>query len=99
MAVSVTAQPPPELLKCAPFRLLWPSFWAGKLSYNEMSMLTASDSATGYHGAFNLGELMGLHGLMSLIPLILMWVAAGAIWMTVDRAAKQRTRLVSAQGA
>ena len=36
---------------------------------------------------------MGLHGLMSLIPLILVWVAAGAIWMRMDRAAKQRTGL------
>ena len=91
MAASVTAQPDPELLKCAPFRVLWPSFWAGKLSYNEMSMLSAADSATGCHGAFNLGELMGLHGLMSLIPLILVWVAGGAIWMRMDRAAKERT--------
>jgi hypothetical protein len=91
MAVSVTSQPPPELLKCAPFRLLWPSFWAGKLSYTQTSMLTAEESATGRHGAFNLGELMGLHGLKSLIPLILVWVAAGAIWMTIDRATKQRT--------
>jgi hypothetical protein len=90
MAVSVISQPP-DRFSCALFQLLWPSFWAGKLSYTQKPMLTATESATVHYGAFNLGELMGMHGLMSLIPLILVWVAAGAIWMRMERTAKERT--------
>lgn len=86
MAVSVTALPP-DRYRCELFQLLWPSFWAGKLSYAQTSMLTVAESATGHYPAFNLGELIGLHGLKSLLPLVLVWVAAGVIWMRMNRAA------------
>jgi hypothetical protein len=94
MAASVTSQPPDQF-KCGLFQLLWPSFWAGKLSYTQTSMLTEAESATGHYGAFNLGELMGLHGLKSLLPLILVWAVASAIWVRMDRTAKQRMGLAS----
>jgi len=51
----------------------WPSFRAGNLAANRDSMLLASEAA-GKYGAFNLGQLMGLHGLGSLIPLLVMWL-------------------------
>jgi hypothetical protein len=50
----------------------WPAFWAGKIASNGESMLLPSE-AFGSYGAFNLGQLIGLHGLASLIPLLLMW--------------------------
>jgi hypothetical protein len=85
MAVSTTAQPPDEF-RCALFQLFWPSFWAGKLSLNQQSMLTISEDPTGHaHGAFNLGELAGLHGLASLIPLFAAWGLAVFLWGWMNR--------------
>jgi hypothetical protein len=44
-------------------------------------MLTISEEPTGHaHGAFNLGELAGLHGLASLIPLLAVWGLAAVLW-------------------
>jgi hypothetical protein len=86
MAVSTTAQPP-DAFRCALVQLLWPSFWAGKLSLNSQSMLTFSEDPTGHaHGAFNLGELLGLHGLESLIPLLTAWGLAAVLWFWINRA-------------
>ena len=92
MAVSITAQPPDEF-RCALVQLFWPSFWAGKLSLNLQSMLTVSEDPTGHaHGAFNLGEMAGLHGLASLIPLLAGWGLAAVLWAWINRAER------SAQG-
>jgi hypothetical protein len=86
MAVSTTAQPPDEF-GCPLFQLFWPSFWAGKLSLNQQSMLTIAEDPTGHaHGAFNLGELAGLHGLASLIPLLVVWALGCVLWLRIDRA-------------
>jgi hypothetical protein len=88
MAVSTTAQPPDQF-RCALFQVFWPSFWAGKLSLNQQSMLTISEDPTGHaHGAFNLGELAGLHGLASLIPLFAAWGMAAGLWVWLDRAGR-----------
>ncbi len=56
----------------------WPAFWAGNVANNRESMLTVSE-ASGSHGAFNLGQVMGLHGKASLTPLVAMWGVVGAI--------------------
>jgi len=86
MAVSTTAQPPDQF-RCALVQLFWPSFWAGKLSLNKQSMLTRSEDPTGHaHGAFNLGELAGLHGIASLIPLLVVWGFAVGLWVWINRA-------------
>jgi hypothetical protein len=90
MAVSTTAQPPDQF-RCALFQLLLPSFWAGKLSLNQGSMLTLSEMAGGQaHGAFNLGELAGLHGLPSLIPLFVIWGLAAFLWTRMNQAEQRR---------
>jgi|SRR5579872_549967 len=57
----------------------WPAFWAGDLANNRESMLLAGEAAGGY-GAFNLGQLMGLRGTASLIPLAVMWGVMVGIW-------------------
>ncbi|HWY55713.1 MAG TPA: hypothetical protein VNZ03_14695 [Terriglobales bacterium] len=86
MAVSTTAQPPDQF-RCPLRQLIWPSFWAGKLSLNHPSMLKISEEPTGHaHGAFNLGELLGLHGLASLIPLLAIWSIVAFMWCWINRA-------------
>jgi hypothetical protein len=64
---------------CPIIHTSWPQFWSGQVASNRESMLVASESNGGY-GAFNLGQLIGLTGLASLLPLLLMWIVAGAIW-------------------
>jgi hypothetical protein len=85
MAVSTTSHPPSDL-KCSMFQLIVPSFWAGRLSINSDSMLTSGEAGASHIGhAFNLGELMGLHGLSSLLPLLAVWLIAVALWLRMNR--------------
>ena len=56
----------------------WPAFWAGDVASNRESMLMAIEAGGGY-GAFNLGQMIGLHGISSLIPLLAMWGVVAAI--------------------
>jgi hypothetical protein len=58
----------------------WPAFWSGQMAINRESMLTSAEAAGGY-AAFNLGQLLGLRGLASLIPLFGMWGIAATIWL------------------
>jgi hypothetical protein len=91
MAVSTTAQPPDQF-RCPFFQLSAPSFWSGKLSLTQGSMLTPSETAGGQaHGAFNLGELAGLHGLPSLIPLFVIWGLAAFLWTRMNHPKLQST--------
>ena len=62
----------------------WPAFWSGHMAINRVSMLTSAEAAGG-HGAFNLGQLLGLHGLASLIPLFGVWAIAVVIWLRLRR--------------
>jgi len=50
----------------------WPVFWSGQMAMNRESMLQAKE-AMGDFSAFNLGQVMGLHGLGSLGPFVGMW--------------------------
>ena len=61
----------------------WPAFWSGQMAMNRVSMLTVSEAGSSLqYGAFNLGQLIGLRGLASLIPLLVVWGVAGLIWGT-----------------
>ena len=61
----------------------WPAFWSGQMAMNRVSMLTVSEAGSSpQYGAFNLGQLIGLRGLASLIPLLVVWAVAGLIWGT-----------------
>ncbi len=85
MAVSVSAQPPDEF-HCPLREFYWPSFWAGSFSLNLGNVLIPSEQGTNsVHGAFNLGEILGLHGLASLVPLLAVWALAAVLWMWIDR--------------
>ena len=64
----------------------WPAFWSGQMAMNHDSMLTIAEAGLGArYGAFNLGQLIGLHGLASLIPLFGLWGVAGLLWWWMHR--------------
>jgi len=89
IGVSTTPQPP-FWYRSPMTQLLWPSFWNGDLALEQTSMLAASDAdANSAHGAFNLGQLVGLHGLASLLPLLAAWALAGAVWVRIRRRDKK----------
>jgi len=68
------------------FQLIAASFWAGKLSIESDSMLTSAEAGASHVGhAFNLGELMGLRGLGSLLPLLVVWLIAVSLWLGMNR--------------
>ena len=64
----------------------WPEFWSGHMALNRDSMLTAAEAGAGY-GAFNLGQMLGLRGLASLIPLVALWIAGAVVYCRVRREA------------
>jgi hypothetical protein len=85
VAVSTTPQPPASF-KAPVSELLWPAFRDGDLSLNPQTFVHNSADVAhmrGGHGdphaAWNLGELAGLRGLPSLLPLALIWAAAAAL--------------------
>ena len=69
---------------CPLLRMSWPAFWSGQMAMNRDSMLTAAEVA-GKYGAFNLGQLIGLLGLASLIPLLAMWGVAALVWWRIHK--------------
>jgi 4-amino-4-deoxy-L-arabinose transferase-like glycosyltransferase len=85
MAVSTTSQLSMQD-PCPIVHSTWPAFWSGHFAINRDSMLTVGEVGTsGKYGAFNVGQLLGLHGLASLIPLFVMWAVAGLLWMRIRR--------------
>ncbi len=84
IAVSVTPQPPDEF-RCPIPQLYLPLFSSGHLSVNTTTMLTpVEEGDSNNYGAFNLGELAGLHGLPSLLPLIFVWILGFALWRKLE---------------
>jgi hypothetical protein len=59
-----------------------PAFWSGHVAANRESMLTVTEAGA---GAFNVGQLVGLRGLGSLIPLLMVWAVAAMVWWRMDR--------------
>jgi len=96
MAVSTTPQPPDEY-RCPIPQLLLPAFVHGNLSINDTTMLTpAEEENLEGNAAFNLGELAGLNGLASLLPLFAFWIGAFVLWRTL-RGQGRNARSVAAK--
>lgn len=90
MVVSTTSQLSMQD-NCPMVHSVWPAFWSGQMALNRDSMLTVAEAGSGAkYGAFNLGQLLGLHGLASLIPLFAMWGVGVWFWIRINRA-EQRT--------
>jgi hypothetical protein len=83
MAVSTSSQLSMQD-SCPIMHSVWPNFWSGHMATNTESILTASEAAGG-HGAFNLGQLMGLRGLASLVPLLAVWGLGMLFWVRNQR--------------
>jgi hypothetical protein len=67
----------------------WPAFWSGRVALNRDSMLTTAEATShSQYGAVNLGELIGLRGLASLIPLFAIWGVAALLWMRMQLAGR-----------
>lgn len=83
MVISTTSQLSMQD-NCPMMHSVWPSFWAGKMAMNRDSMLTVAEAGSrGNYGAFNLGQLLGLQGLASLIPLLGVWALAAIAWRRI----------------
>ena len=71
---------------CPIFHSAWPAFWRGQLALNRVSMLSVAEAASNpQSGAFNLGQLLGLQGLASLIPLFAIWILTVVLWIRLHR--------------
>ena len=68
---------------CPLMHSVWPAFWSGQMALNHESILTVAE-AGGKYGAFNLGQLLGLHGLASVIPLVVVWAIAFGVGAELD---------------
>jgi hypothetical protein len=85
MVISTTSQLSMQD-NCPIVHSAWPAFWLGQMALNRESMLTVTEAgSSGLYSAFNLGQLTGLRGLASLIPLLAMWGIAGVMWKRVCR--------------
>ena len=94
MVVSTTSQLSMQD-SCPLMHSVWPAFWSGQMAINHESVLTLAEvrSSAGF-GAFNLGQVIGLRGLASLIPLLAMWgVAALLGWRMQPRRAADDLRV------
>jgi hypothetical protein len=80
---------PPSAIKSPWLELLWPAFRDGDLSLNTQTMVHgtppggARPAADVPRAAWNLGEVAGLHGHASLVPLALVW--AGGAYLLMRR--------------
>ena len=85
MVVSTTSQLSMQD-RCPIVQSVGPAFWSGQVALNHDSMLTVAEAGSnrGY-GAFNLGQLFGLRGLASLIPLLAVWGVASVFWWRIQR--------------
>jgi len=84
VGVSTTPQPPGSI-RAPVSELLWPAFRDGDLSLNPQTFVHNSVDVAHLrgggdpHAAWNLGEIAGLRGHASLLPLAIVWLSAAAL--------------------
>ena len=59
-------------------------FVAAWTDYERTKLTTGEAGSSAEYGAFNLGQLVGLPGLASLLPLFAVWAAAGVAWWRIS---------------
>jgi hypothetical protein len=82
IAVLATHPFPSQAMKSPLFERALPDFFTGTLSRNGGALVSTAPLR-----AFNLGESIGLKGLASLVPLVILWGALGFLWFGADCAA------------
>jgi hypothetical protein len=87
LAVLSTNPMPPESVASPVWELALPSFVRGQYSRNTMPLFKASPTAS-----FNLGEWFGLKSHFSVLPLVIMWVVLGVLWVRQDRRVIQQQK-------
>lgn len=86
VAVSTTCQPDGAVMQ--PMRsLMWPAFRSGDLALNTQGFTDRLPPREpgAPRAAWNLGQLMGLTGLASLVPLLAVWAACAALYVIGGR--------------
>jgi hypothetical protein len=80
VAVSTTAQPRDDVQRPVS-ELLWPNFVEGHLSINRQAFVEGNiqDQRDEQTHAWNIGEKLGLTGLVSLAPLFAFWSLVGVV--------------------
>ena len=95
IAVSTTPQPPNDVQR--PMReLLWPAFRDGEFPIGWQSVLelrpSGSPSAAVPRASWNLGQLLGLTGHASLLPLLAIWMLGAVAWVLVGPPSARRQK-------
>ena len=77
----------PEDVSAPLTQLIVPAFLRADLAQNRQSFLQygTANPAQGLLGAWNVGQLLGLPGLASLLPLALVWAVAFGLWTLHSR--------------
>jgi hypothetical protein len=90
--VAVSTSPQPDAnIKAPVSEQMWPAFKEGDLAFNNQGFDDARADAgrlrhhPELHAGWNLGELAGLKGLTSLVPLGVMWILAGVALVRIGR--------------
>jgi hypothetical protein len=89
MAVATTVMPANDV-KAPISQLIWPAFSQGNLALNRWTFgLPQGEAGTGLLKSWNVGQLLGLSGLPSLLPLLAIWALAAAVWVLTARRARE----------
>ncbi|WP_428269591.1 hypothetical protein [Haliangium sp.] len=92
MLAGVAVKPEVPVYIKKPFsQFLFKHFWAGELSVNTQSIDSIAPSRSGERFAWNLGEIMGLDGAATLIPLAVFTIAVAAwLWWALRAQSVER---------
>jgi hypothetical protein len=89
LAATATMAQPPDTFKRPVSELLLPAFRDGDLALNTQRFTDSGANPLRAHvvpqAAWNLGMKAGLRGHASLVPLALVWLAAGAMFIDAGR--------------
>jgi hypothetical protein len=92
MLVGTAVKPEVPYATLRPFgEFLLPAFSHGALSVNTQSMDSADPDENGPRTAWNLGQVLGLDGLPSLLPLLI-WLGACSSWLVISQETPDKCR-------
>lgn len=87
MVIATSVKPEVPVYIERPFgEYLWPAFSSGELALSTQSIDSPAAPEGGERYALNLGQLIGLEGRKSLLPLVAIWLACAAWLSSATRA-------------